>query len=255
MDTTTVREWYQDRLDIADAIVDTFGDEGLFDAEILLCCAMSALAARIWPGERIDRFRYVQLFVDFAPDPAEVKRISVPRLHEKLKAKKEEIASAQVLESRFLAGLEDRVLTGPEIDQSEQTLTALLPAISLGRLREASYAAILYQDLRCGLVHEYSLPPHMIDFGLSRRQDVPSYVNVMATSNLEGEVMISGELSADELETELLSSESTKRLYLPYRYVRRLSLNVAGGVFAYWDTASEWCRPIPQPWWLGGHRP
>lgn len=248
MDTTAVREWYQSRLEIADAIVDRFGEAGQFDAEILLCCATSALSARIWPGQKIDGFRYVQLFVDFAPDPAEVKRISVPKLHEKLKDIGD-IASAQVLETRFLAGLED-LLTAREIDQSEETLTALFPSMPLRLLREASYAAILYQDLRCGLVHEYSFPPHMIDFGLSRRQDVPSYVNVITTPNLHEEVIISGELSVDELEMEWLSSESIRRLYLPYRYVRRLSTNVAQGVFAYWDKASEWCRPRPPSWWF-----
>lgn len=251
MDTTRVREWHQSRLEIADAIVETFGDEGQFDAEILLCCAMGALASRMWPGRGIDRVRYVQLLADFAPDLAEVKRISVPLLHKKLKAMGN-TASANVLESRFLAGLEGRVLTGPEIDQSEQTLTALLPSVSMGFLRQASYAAIMYADLRCGLVHEYSLSPSMIEFGLSRRQDVPIYINMMCTVDLDNEAVISGELSDEGLEWELLRSNSTRLLYLPYQYVRRLSSCIAQAVFDYWDKASEWCRPIPESWWIGG---
>jgi len=37
------------------------------EAVIILCAALSAVAADVWPGKGIDRVRFVQLLKDFAP--------------------------------------------------------------------------------------------------------------------------------------------------------------------------------------------
>ena len=203
MNTETVREWYQSRLDIADSIVTEFGVGGQIDAEILSCCTLSTLAARIWPKER-DRRRYIQLLVDFAPDRAEVSRISVPKLQERLKSVGD-TASAERLESHFLENLEGRILVGAEVDQSEETLNRLLPSVSSKLLRESSYAGIIYIDLRCGLVHEYSLDPNMTGFGLSRRQDVPSYVELAEVEFSDEDAQGTDGVSGDELDVDSMT--------------------------------------------------
>ena len=182
IDTKRVREWYQSRLDIADAIVSRFNDEGLFDAEIILCCALSAISSRIWPKES-DRARYVQLLIDFAPDQAEVTKISVPRLQARLMTKGD-VASANLLETHFLTDVDSRILTATEVDQPPEVVKKLLSAVPLKFIRESSYAGIMYKDLRCGLVHEYSLGPHMVDFGMSHIQNELHYVNMVAVPDL-----------------------------------------------------------------------
>ena len=80
MGTLIFRKWFQERLTFADEIVSQHGAKAEPDAEIILCCAISALAATIWPGERIDRKRYIQLLIEFAPLEFSIRKISICHL-------------------------------------------------------------------------------------------------------------------------------------------------------------------------------
>ncbi len=53
MQTQGLRDWFSRRLAAADKLA--ADPTAVFDAEILLCCSMSALAAIAWPGDRKDR--------------------------------------------------------------------------------------------------------------------------------------------------------------------------------------------------------
>ncbi|MBF0527361.1 MAG: hypothetical protein HQK56_19945 [Deltaproteobacteria bacterium] len=55
------------------------------DAAIILSATLSALAAEVWPGDYIDRVRFVQLLKDFAPDYLNVTRVSIPLLERRLR--------------------------------------------------------------------------------------------------------------------------------------------------------------------------
>ncbi len=77
MDTTRDREEFRHRLRVADLVADTQISDAKLDAEIVLCCAFSALASQIWPGEGKDKQRFVQLLVELAPATM---KISVPAL-------------------------------------------------------------------------------------------------------------------------------------------------------------------------------
>ena len=86
IDTDFYRAWFERRLALANAIVQEHDESFEADAKILLCCAISGLAARAWPRksskESIDKARFTQLLVDYAPPKAEIKRISIPALRE-----------------------------------------------------------------------------------------------------------------------------------------------------------------------------
>lgn len=252
MDSTEKREWYRRRLEIADGIMSTYGDDGQFDAEILLCCAVSALAKIMWPDAQ-DKRRFVEFLVQFAPNPSAITRVSIPILCEELRAKGDN-DSADFLRSHFLPDLDERIPTGEEVDQSEDTLVTLLPRTSVALLRRSSYAAIIYIDLRCGLVHEYRLSSYMFESGLSHKRDVPSYVNFipLLVIQSEDEKSMSRLLDTDEPDVEPFGSKSEQRLFLPYSYVRRLITGTAEAACDYWDSATEWEHPKPQKWWIEG---
>lgn len=252
MDSTAKREWYRRRLEIADGIMSAHGDDGQFDAEILLCCAVSALAKIMWPDVK-DMRRFVEFLVQFAPNPSAITRVSIPVLCAELRAKGDN-NSADFLGSHSLPDLDVQIPTGEVVDQSEDTLMTLLPRTPVALLRRSSYAAIIYRDLRCGLVHEYSLSPHMIEFGQSHKRDVPSYVNLNLSLLVpsEDEKSMSRLLDTYEPDVGLFGSKSEQLLVLPYSYVRRLVSGTAEVACDYWDSATEWEYPEPQKWWIEG---
>ena len=89
MDPTIYRQFFNSKLEIARFLVKERGDKAEPDAEILLCCAISGLAAILWPGRRIDRQRFVQLLIDFCPSRANLTLISTPVLASQLMNSKE----------------------------------------------------------------------------------------------------------------------------------------------------------------------
>lgn len=57
------------------------------DAEIILCCANSGLAAKFWPGKGIDHTRFVQLLIYFSSHKFMAENISVLLLIKKFDEK------------------------------------------------------------------------------------------------------------------------------------------------------------------------
>lgn len=84
VDTIPYRRWLAGRLESADELHSPSWirnhPEGEFDAEIMLCCVLGASAADIWPGDGIDRVRYVQFLVNYAQVRPPITMISIPFL-------------------------------------------------------------------------------------------------------------------------------------------------------------------------------
>lgn len=232
-DTDFYRAWFKRRLAVADAIVQEHGEAFAADAEILLCCAISGLAARAWPRksskESIDKARFTQLLVDFAPAQADMKRISVPTLRARLLAE-EDGASAEALEGAYYPEDDSQIMTGSNLDQDDSAIMGLLPSLSRKLIRECSYASIMYVDLRNGLVHEYTLAAHLVGFAVSQRTTGPSYVKV----------------------TNFETKSTEQLLHFPYAWVRAVLASTAEALFSSWETAD--CEELPRPehWWIQG---
>jgi hypothetical protein len=239
MDTKTFRDWFGHRVTIADEIKAKY-DYGLFDAEILLCCALSAIAANIWPGKIKDKKRFIQLLVDFAPSDIDLKIISIPMLVDELKD------SAQKLEDKFYPSL-NKIVTAKEIDHSESDIISVVPEMSLNKLREFSYAAIIYRDLRCALIHEFTLNK-LETWGMSSVQDEPSYNNEMDAQEFAQAQKIMA--STGQRINKLIRTR--RKLFIPYPYLRKVVISVAENVFNYWDQVLLYTKDEPAKWWIEG---
>ena len=101
-------------------------------------------------------------------------------------------------------------------------------------MREATYASIIYRDLRCELVHEYRLAAGLAEWPLDPNAE-PHYVNYL---DLQG--------------------SRARRLYLPYEYVRQTVKGAIEAACNWWDTSTEFTeggrpnRPAPSCWWVDG---
>jgi hypothetical protein len=256
-DTQPYRSWFAGRLRNADAL-GRQPHSSLFDvndAEAILCCALAAAAADTWPGRGNDEKRFVEFLVDYARTVhPPVECASIPLLHLQLGAPDErgkpdrpEVAKWKAEGQRILegktqhatAGIDTRALKWNDVDETDDIvagwlMNSLMSAKEVQRrVRKATYAAIIYSDLRCGLVHEFRWGNRLGRSTLDPNTE-PHYVNYFD------------------------QSARTRRLCFPYEYVRQTVEDAIKSACDWLDTSREFIercspnRPVPSCWWVDG---
>ena len=147
-------DWVRKRATVA-AQLDTGGCGGSYgDAALILCSCVSAVAADVWPGDHIDRNRFVELLAQYAPPRLNAVRVSIPLLVDDLRRQRR-TAEASQLESQFLERFPaGTILIGDEVDKNETEIQAACGSISSKCLRRFSYADLLYREVRSSYTHE-----------------------------------------------------------------------------------------------------
>jgi hypothetical protein len=230
MDTKRFHEFFQSKIELGRLVIKEMGEQAEPDAEIILCCALSGLAAILWPGTGIDRQRFIQMLVDFdfSQPSANLRQISIPVLASQLRDEGD-VSSAINLKAKFFPGHPSEFFDPKVVDQDEATVSAVSNSLSLKTIRRASYASIIYTDLRCALVHEYNLSENMTSFNLFDIHNAPSYLH----------------MNFEDGRTRML-------LHLPFGYLVDALTNITEALFAYWRTSSSLEKPRPLSWWADG---
>lgn len=148
------KAWVREKCDIAGRLARGEAGGGYAEAAILLCAALSALAAEEWPGPGKDRVRFVELLVRLGKFRNLCTTISVPLLVQALELQGRRPDAVAL---RRATSLPDsaRILVGPEVDRSEAEVLAVCPSFDPVFLRTFSYGALLYQEIRSSYAHEY----------------------------------------------------------------------------------------------------
>ena len=146
------------------------------EAALIFGAVISALAAEVWPGQGIDRKRFVQVLKDFAPRDSDPARISVPLLAGYLRGKGR-LAESNRIVCAFMKYCSTRVLTGDEVDRCEEEILSVCSTLTLKELRACSYANLLYRELRSSYVHEYRPGERADSWPMTRSEASVSYVN------------------------------------------------------------------------------
>ena len=147
------------------------------EAVLILCAALSAFAAEVWPGTGIDRKRFVQLLMRFSPSDLSPTLISVPILAGYVRKQRRRGALRRLHQS-FLNFGHSRVVTGHDVDKPEKEILSVCPSLKKREMRDFSYASLLYREVRSGYVHEYRPGGRADSWAMAARNDVHvSYVN------------------------------------------------------------------------------
>lgn len=148
------KAWVREKCDIAGRLARGEAGGGYAEAAILLCAALSALAAEMWPGPSKDRARFVELLVRLGKFRNLCTTISVPLLVQALEVLGR---GPDAMALRRATSLPDsaRILVGPEVDRSESEVLAVCPSLDPLFVRTFAYAALLYQEIRSSYAHEY----------------------------------------------------------------------------------------------------
>jgi hypothetical protein len=150
------------------------------EAYILIAGIISSVASFLWPGERIDKRRFVEAWVCFSDAAAQ--RVSVPLLLQTLRKDGRPEVTGLTQRSRFFTGgYRAQVLVDDDVDCDEATLLSELPSLDRKLLRRHTYPVIFYEEVRSSLVHEYELGDRVSAWPMTRRAARVSYFN-----NMEG---------------------------------------------------------------------
>ncbi len=178
---TRRREWMKSKCNIALRLDNGDCGASYDEAIIVLCAAISSVAAECWPKckprDSIDKARFVELLKDSASPSIMSTHISVPLLIDRLylDSRASEVAVLrQYLPEPFT------ILTGTNVDKSEVELRTLCPSLPIKDIRSCSYANILYEEVRSGYMHKYKPSDRAESWPITAKQDqAVSYVNVI----------------------------------------------------------------------------
>lgn len=152
-----------------------------YEATLLLSSIVSGIAADVWPGEGIDRKRFVELWVRYANPALDAVRISVPLLVTALDEQGKQAEVAELHMARPVAyapGHSTQVVVGTEVDASEAEVLAICPGLAVREVREFAYPNAFYRHVRSTLVHEYHLGELASARPMAPREAGVSYVNI-----------------------------------------------------------------------------
>ena len=147
-------DWVNRKCEIAETLPSRVSDAGYGDSILILCAALNAMAAEIWPGQPIDHVRFVEMLIRFSDVRPCVANISVPLLVQCLRAKRRFNQSTAV-RRKFLTVDFSRILSSDEVDKAEDEIALACPSMKKIWLREFSYSSLLYQEVRSAYSHEY----------------------------------------------------------------------------------------------------
>lgn len=148
------QHWVHEKCQVALRLSQGEAGGSYAEAAILVCAALSALAAELWKGVGIDRSRFIELLVRLGPQAHFCRTISVLLLVQHLRNDAREL-EAETLSHTFLVPNTARVITGPEVDNGEDDILNICPQLELKELRSFSYTSVLYGEIRSSYAHEY----------------------------------------------------------------------------------------------------
>ncbi len=177
-----MREFLQDRIRLVrDLLEDDSPQVAYADVVLILSAVISACAALRWPGPGLDRRRFVELLVSESSADYHLSWISVPAL----------IVGGHVSEADTpygRPGESTRIFRDEEIDLDYPDALNTYTNVEPRELKRCSYAALIYEWLRCGYAHQYcphenitSVPPSRYEARLSyigrgRRDDAVTQI-------------------------------------------------------------------------------
>jgi len=123
------------------------------EACTLISGLISSVSSFVWPGRGMDRKRFVEAWVSFGG--AAALKVSVPLLRRALRMDGR-LDEAQLLEraraGMFGAGYSARVLTGDDVDATEDEVRSWCSTIDRDTIRAHAYPVLFYEQVRSMLV-------------------------------------------------------------------------------------------------------
>lgn len=162
-----MKRFLEGRLNIAKAISSDVPGASYADVVLIITAILSACASLRWPGQRIDKKRFIELLVKQSKKDFHTSWISIPALIN------QGLISAE--KTPYRGSNFCRVFCDEEIDLSLDEAKKQYPNVT-SKLRKHCYASLIYEWLRCGYVHEYCPHENITSVPASRHKARVSYI-------------------------------------------------------------------------------
>lgn len=222
-----MNDWVLGKIDLAQRLAtgDCGGSYG--DGILILSAMVSSFAARMWPGKRIDKVRFVELWARYTDPKLHANRISLPLLVANLRnCGDDELAElARRMRPEYIDEIpefDDMIVTGDQVDVDAEEVS-VATSLPLKQLHRFSYGAVFYDHFRSGYVHEYQTGTHGDEVVMSRTRGDITYQN--------------------------WDEEPYRRINFDIEWVAKVVRSICDRAEHDWRTAP---RPEPLTWWLAG---
>lgn len=221
-------EWIQNKIHISAEMINGRCGGTYDEAVLILCNIISGVSSDFWPGENIDRYRFVELLIKYCDNSCNVTLISIPILLQILE-EKNDFQNEEMLRTKldFRKGWHSLVLDGFTFDKYENDIKSLCPDLSSRIIRESSYANLLYKQLRCGYSHLYKPNEKATEHPHTKRDLNVSYVNY---ANEERQCTI-------------------HKIHFHYKWLLSIVNSIMINIEHLWDNVP---LSIPNKWWVEG---
>jgi len=201
------------------------------DACILTSGIVSGIAADLWPGEGIDKKRFVEVWARHADPAVSPSLISTPLLVDRLRrdGRVREAATIEALRPlAFGPGYQTRVVTSADVDMLEHEIRAVCPQLVPSNVRAYSYPAVFYRHVRSALVHEYHLGDEATTWPMIERETSVSYANIVDWKD---------------------QSRQFRQIHYHIPWLLEVVRSIAASTQTVLESAP---LPHPSPWWIEG---
>jgi len=220
----------QKKLTVAQCLDNGGCGGGYGEAILVVAGLLGGLSADLWPGKRIDRARFIELWSQYADPTHGPNRISLPLLVARLRATGRD-AEAATLEARhprvFGPGYHSRIVTADDVDLTEAEVLGLCPTLAVIDVRASSYGAVFYEHVRSAIVHEFHFGAEAVGVPMTDRQADVSYSNF-----------------------DRHTGAHSRRIHFHMPWLVSLADGVAARADRIISTAAP--LPAPSPWWING---
>lgn len=230
------RTWAEERGRLARSLGQ--GDLGgsYADGAIILCAAISAMSSLLWePTERTDRKRFIEIVARLCSGGPDTTRVSASLLAVEFPQLGKHLGISE--KSLYLTGGKDKT----EAEAISICGTAGVSDCTRS-VRRYSYASLLYEQVRCGFIHEYKPGKQATGADALRgiagvRSNHISYVNSLTEEN---NLMVARRL-----------------IHFPLEWISEVALAVATAMDGECSRQSKYPSDnlglkVPTRWWSEG---
>jgi len=203
----TYTSWVNEKIKIAQAMGSGFCGGGYDEGALIVCASISAMAALAWPGNGIDKKRFIEILAQVAAsttDPNPLK-ISIPLL-----CQEDQDFNSTLLPSNKSFYLTETI----DKDYSELINCLNLKGIPIDNakrqtIKKNSYGFLLYNQVRCGFAHEYIIGQNATSFDALRNIGKVDANTVSYTNSVD------------------INNSTRRRIHFPISWISQLARNVA----------------------------